>query len=231
MKPLVGSHTLIDNYENCPHKAWRKYILRDLPKFEPSEQMLWGRKVHEALDKRISNGLTRNPLPENMVQYEPFCAAIDNARMPDGQKIPIYTEHKIGIRKDGSVTSFFGADVWFRGTLDVGLWTPASEVASIFDWKTGKTREDAAELEIHALLLRCENKWVQKVTAHYVWLPANKIGKPHDVSDAGATFQRIHAVMSEIEEAIKNRYFPKRQNPLCGFCDVKDCEFNRNPKL
>ena len=73
MKPPVASHTFLNDWDNCPHKAFRKYIKKDLPKFEQTEAMKWGNEVHSAFEVRIKHGTT---WPKGMEKYEAIAAAL-----------------------------------------------------------------------------------------------------------------------------------------------------------
>jgi hypothetical protein len=33
--------------------------------------------------------------------------------------------------------------------------------------------------------------------------------------------------MDDVKNSIETENFPKRPNPLCGWCDVGDCEHNK----
>ena len=56
----------------------------------------------------------------------------------------------LGITEAGDACDFFAKDVWLRGKIDaIVIRQP---MAAIFDWKTGKKREDPGELELHAMI-------------------------------------------------------------------------------
>ena len=56
MKLPVASHTFLNDWDNCPHKAMRKYIKKDLPKGPQTDAMKWGNEVHSAFEVRIKHG-------------------------------------------------------------------------------------------------------------------------------------------------------------------------------
>lgn len=218
----VASHTFLNDWENCPHKAFRKFIAKDLPRTPASKAMGWGIEVHAAFEARIRH---KRPFPDSM-PYEMFAAPFDKLQPH------VKAEVALGITAAGQRCDFFDKDnVWLRGKLDVcviGDYQPSIGVtsAAIFDVKTGKRREDPSELAVHAVLLKANWPTVQKVTAHYVWLQDNEVGKPHDVSDTSATLGTIRKTMDNVASCIEIEDFPKRRNPLCSWCDVLDCENN-----
>ena len=46
----ISSHTFLNDWDNCPHKAFRKFIKKDLPKGPQTDAMKWGNEVHSAFD-------------------------------------------------------------------------------------------------------------------------------------------------------------------------------------
>ncbi len=217
MKLPPITYTFHRNFDNCPRKAWHINIAKDLPK-EDTEQLRWGNQVHSALDRRISRGAA---LPEAMEKYEHFCNF--GAYM-------VKTELKLGIRANGLPCGFFDDDVYMRGVIDVLIpsWGGLDR-AVIWDWKTGKKREESGELQIHAALLKAKHPEFNRIMGYYVWLQEMQLGKPHDVSDTQATLERERKTREQVERAFAHGAdaFPPRQNPLCGYCPVKSCEFNK----
>jgi hypothetical protein len=214
MKMPVASHTFLNDFGNCPHKAFRKFIKKDLPKFVQTDAMKWGNEVHSAFEVRIKHGTKFVP---EMAKYEAIAAPLVAAGA--------VAEKMLGITVDGRMCDFFAPDVWLRGKIDSTI--AKNNVAVIFDWKTGKRREEKAELLTHAVLLKAWQPTIQKVTAHYVWLQDNEVGKAHDVSDTETKLAEIRSTMNTVRNCLEIEDFPKRPNPLCGWCDVMDCEHNR----
>jgi len=211
MKLPPVTYTFHRNYENCPRKAWHVNIARDLPK-EDSEALRWGNQVHSAMEARINKG---TPLPAGMEKYEPFCHFGNFIHK---------AEVMLGIRENGQPCGFFDSDVWARGKADVVVC--GVDALMIFDWKTGKVREEPGELELHAALIPSSEA---RRSGSYVWLQEMRVGQLHDLSGTQATLERERKVRKEVEHAFKHGRdaFPPRQNPLCGWCPVKSCEFNR----
>ena len=217
MKLPVASHTFLRDWENCPWKAFRRYIRKDLPKFVHTDATRWGDEVHTAFEVRIKHG---TKFPAGMEKFEAIAAplAAYGAR----------AELSAGITSDGCPCNFFDSAVYLRGKLDCSyVWGDNDpDSAIMFDWKTGKKREDRAELATHAVLLKALHPTLQTITAHYVWLQDNEVGKAHDVSDTETKLAEIRSMMNTVENCMAIEDFPKRRNPLCGYCPVEDCEFN-----
>lgn len=211
---LVASYTMLRNYENCPRKAHHIHVLKDLPK-EDSEAMRWGIAVHKAMEQRINHGTA---LPKEMEAFEPIVAPV----APGARGT---AELDLGIKEDGSPCGFFDKGVWLRGKLDVVL--QAHDRALLLDWKTGKPREEPEELRIQGVLLKAHFPEVRTIKGRYVWLAEKRLGKEHDVSDTAETLESIRRQCSEIVRSHEMKHWPPKQNPLCGWCPVSSCEFNR----
>jgi hypothetical protein len=223
VKLPVASYTFLRDWKNCPYKAFRKLIKKDLPKFVHTKETKWGDEVHTAFEVRIKHG---TKFPTGMEKYEAIAAPLVAAGA--------VAEKMLGITVDGRLCDFFAPDVWLRGKVDCTILRhenrieiPAADTAAIFDWKTGKRREEKAELLTHAVLLKAWQPTIQKITAHYVWLQDNEVGKAHDVSDTETKLAEIRSTMNTVWNCMEVDHFPKRPNPLCGWCDVMDCEHNR----
>lgn len=217
MKFPVLSHTFLNDWSNCPRKAARKYIIKDLPRGEQTDAMRWGDEVHKAFELRIKHG---TGWPKGMERFEPIAAPLVAAEAQ--------AEKMLGIDRNMRSCDFFAKDVWLRGKIDATV--RRDDRAAIFDWKTGKRREDPSELHIHALLLRAWDPSIVKVSASYVWLQEDKVGKSYDVSNTHRTLEEIVRTEDEIKNAIDVEHFPPRQNPLCAWCPVLDCEFNKGKR-
>ena len=219
----VGSYTLYNNFENCPHKAWHMYVLKDLPRVETPE-MKWGNDVHSALEHRIGKG---TPLPDNMTAAEPLAAKL--ASLPDD--FPLRVEYKLGMKADGTACDFFATAVWFRGKVDVAIRVPEMKAAWIIDWKTGKPREEPFELETNALLLKVAHPDIETVVGEYFWMKEGRAGHRYTLNQWGNTFGRLQTLRTEMEVLHeRGEPWPKRKNPLCGWCPVVSCEHNTSEK-
>jgi hypothetical protein len=210
-KPLILSYTILNTYRNiCPHQAYRRYIKKDLPYVE-TPQMAFGNKVHLALEHRVAGG---KPLPQDMHQWEKFAAGF--------YQMKAKAEMKLGITKEGKPCDFFADDVWLRGKLDVTVLNGAS--ALLFDYKTGKVREDPFELEVQALLLAAKWPDLTAISGCFLWLSENRIGQKHDLSHTRDTWIYVNRIAEDLAEDIHNDDFEKRRGGLCDWCPCDDCE-------
>lgn len=213
---FVWSYSSLNLYDNiCPYQFFRRYINKDI-KFVGSPAVDWGNEVHSAMEYRIGG----KPLPVHMQHWEGFVAPLA-ARGATA-------ESKQGITMQGKPTGYFSEDVWGRVKIDVHLINESK--AAIFDFKTGNVREEPFELEVGALFLHARYPKLQTITGRFIWLKENRMGESHNLSDTRSTWNRICTINQKIERDRKAGEWEKRQGPLCGFCDVLDCENNRKKK-
>lgn len=221
--PIVGSHTLFNTLEICPHQCYRRYVLKDI-KFQPNKKADWGNNVHTAMEYRIRGG---KPLPPNMQVAESFAAPFDGHH-------PL-VEIKLGVTREGQTCDFFAQNVYIRGKLDAVIIKGAA--AYMGDHKSGSKWEDPAELEIGAMLLHAWHPTLQTIKGQYYWLEtietpdgfwlrSGKAGQLYDLSHTPKIWARSQATMEELAERERTGRWEKRKNKLCEWCSVKDCEHN-----
>ena len=130
---------------SCKRRYYHQHIARDVER-ESTPAMEYGWLVHKGLEQRLAEG---EPLPDNLAQFESFAAAIDGAR---ARGLIVDVERRLGMRRNLSACDFHDPGCWWCGVLDVVIRRDST--ALLYDWKTGKRREDPAELKIHAALLK-----------------------------------------------------------------------------
>ncbi len=225
-KPLVGSYSLLNQYLNCPHATFHKYVAKTYPYVE-TPAMAEGNAIHLAMENRLQ---IKQPLPPKYAQWETFAKPFDVCSPIAIGGYHLLVEEKLGITKDGKPCAFFDRDVFFRGKVDASVVQGSR--AYIVDWKSGgSTYEDPFELEIGAVLLQAKHN-ANKIHGQYAWLAENRLGTLYDLSDTNKTFAKMKHLMEEIERDRARDWFEKRKSGLCGWCPVEACEhhFVARPK-
>ena len=203
------SYSFFNDLASCPRKARHKYVLRDVPK-EDSPALEHGRRVHEALEKRMG---AAQPLPDDLAPYEPLALAVEPYHP--------HVEVELAMTLGGKGCGFWDENAFLRGKVDVAI--TSGDRCLILDWKTGKPREDPLELEIFSLLIKCNNSDLSSFTGRYVWLKELRVGKQHVVSPA-----RAWDYVKRADEQVKGLErqggeWPANPSPLCPWCPVKSC--------
>lgn len=213
---MIFSYTFLRDEANCPHKAYRLYVTRDLPKEPASPEMEHGITVHRVLESCVASGRS---VPDDLACVRPLMDQFEWIRQMGAA---VKAELGLAIDEAGKSVDFWSRDAWLRGKLDAVAI--GKEFAFIIDWKTGKSREDPFELQVQALLLKAKYPTLKEIKGCYSWLKEQRQGEPHDLSDTERTMHSVRAQIAEIEQHSKP--WPKRPNPLCGWCRVLDCEHN-----
>lgn len=223
------SYTMLDQFANCPRQAYHRYILKE--KGPETEAQRKGNELDRAMEDRLTKG---TPLPEEWQKYEGYAASLK--AVPDVQ---LYAQLKLGIKRDFTPSDFFGPDVWGRGVLDVALvkrrTSSSANTAIITDWKTGKSNEGkpwsngGLQLKIFALLLFCHFPGLDKITALNLWLRDMKPGNVYNFlrKDRAELWKEVLPKVMAVEKAFATGNWPEAPGPLCGYCDVTACKYNR----
>lgn len=211
MKLPPWTHTMLSDLGNCMWKGYRARIKKDLPKEEKSQEQNLGIHVHKAFETAINQRKVET-LPE---MYRHLAAPMI--------AMGALAEVKMGCNDDGSGADFWGSP-WGRGVADVLIIDRRQSLAVLFDWKTGKVREDDRELRAQSYLVKA-NYDVEHVQGAYVWLVENRMGTMYDLSDTTRWENGTRALLAKTQEAVDSGVIPKQPNPLCNWCPVKDCEY------
>jgi RecB family exonuclease len=207
--PRVSPSSLLD-FEGCPKRWHRVRILKDFP-FVETEAITYGNIVHEQLEKYVKTGAV---LPEHLEYLKPF---IDGTRELGYE---LYAELEVAVNEKWEAVTYWSKQTWLWGKVDlIGI---KGDEAIIFDYKTGKRKNDPTQLKMYGVML-FEVLKLRKVTSYYLWL------KTKDSDHFEITAENFESSKAEIVERIarmKDHYerqdFPTRTSPLCGWCPCLD---------
>ena len=213
------TYTKLGAYENCPKKYYHLYVAKDV-KEPDSPHLLLGNQVHAALAKAAE---LRTPLPDDLKKYQHH---VDRTLKGVGDGCKLLIEQKLAMNRNFQPVPFFDSEVWFRGIVDVAKI--AGDVAVVFDYKTGKPKEDMVQLALFAALVFSHNPAVQKITTAFVWLADDFLTtedfRRDELPDLwSALLPRTDA----LENAHSTMEFPPSENALCKYCPVTKCAFNK----
>lgn len=217
------SYSFLSGYQNCPFQTFCRYIAKTAVFMESAAQK-WGNDVHDAMNLRITAG---KPLKPEMVKWENWGKAFVG--------LPVRGEERVGVRADGTPCGFYDPDCAGHMKIDL-VYEPGDHTARLFDWKTGKVREDDFELRLQALFVQARNPELRHIYGWYVWLAEGAhgtLGAKHDLSDVDRTWAEVDSMMNTIKNNAAINHWPKREGPLCKYCNVPkaQCEYNRNPDM
>lgn len=207
------------DYINCPKKYFEVKVKKNFAT-KDTNQTLYGKDVHSALEGYIGNG---DPLPKN---YQRFKAQVDPLRDMEGTKYP---EYKMALTYDKQACGFDDPNYWVRGIAD--LLVLAGDTAFIIDYKTGSDRYvDTNQLKLMALMAFSHFPNLRRVKAALLFvMHEHFIPVEYTREEIPAMWEAFLPTISRIAHSHHNDKWPANPTGLCGWCPVISCEFN-NPK-
>jgi len=214
MKPMAWSYSSLDDFKNCPKAFHAKRVAKTVQE-TPSEQMIWGNKVHKCFEMRIKNG---EALPDYLEEHEPFMQELEAL---DGEKL---TERKIALSTSRQPTTFFAKDVWMRGIID--FCNVHRDGALLVDYKTGKKHAKFEQLKLFALYTFVEYPDVDYVTTQFYWTKTkDTTEQTFDRSQIAEMWNSFAPDLRQYVQAFKDDVWQPRPSGLCnGWCPVTDCQ-------
>lgn len=206
------SYSSISKFFQCPRAYHEQYVLKSV-KFKPSAALDRGNKIHAALEASLKTGA---PVP-------------DDIWLPDGLMDSLrdsgaVAEAPLAVDSQWQQVEFFSKHPLLRGKIDVLSIDGDGRGVEMIDWKTGKYRPDETQADIYAALIRAV---VIKpaLPVKFTWVYVEPSVKKHHsiMVDTGASSR----VRSSIETIYRASRFDERPSPLCKWCDVLACKFNR----
>jgi hypothetical protein len=213
--PLPWSHTALEDFKNCPHAYHQKRVVKAV-KEEPSEQIIWGNRVHKAFENRVARG---DNLPSELDAHEPFFKQI--VQVPGVTS----TELQIALNRQLQPCAFFDKAVWFRGVVD--FQKIREPKALVLDYKTGKPHSKFGQLKLFALYIFAQHPRVDEVTTQYYWVNSRTMsGETYTRDQIPALWGEFIPDLKQYAEAFRTDTWQRRPSGLCnGWCPVVSCEF------
>lgn len=212
-RPFSWSYSSLTDFEGCPARfAAKKFFCTT--REAPTEQTIWGERVHKSFEERIRDG---KPFDSGLEMYEPWARVLE--KLP-GEK---FFEKKFAVRANHQPCS------WFEGTGRgvVDLLILHEDVATIIDYKTGKKKDDQTQLELFAWFVVNDydaKPFIEKVKSRFLWLKDNTTtGIELSYLDAKLVMNKMLPRIEAMERAWNEENFPMCPSGLCGWCPVEEC--------
>ena len=210
----VYSHTLLAQYRNCPAKCRAMYFDKTYPKFKPTAETSRGRDHHNSLAKLITG-------PADKAQDHEYWPLIQPILEKRDEGAALFVEREFTVNRDWQPCGRWDDDAYITGKPDVALVRGAC--AYIPDWKTGNIREDSAELELFACLLKAYFPDLKTIGGMYIWLKEMQAGDYYDLSNVYGLQASTDRLISEIEA---DETWETNKTPLCFWCELDGCEYH-----
>jgi hypothetical protein len=215
-RPFTWSFSAMSDYDTCPFQYAAKRFYRSI-KFEETEATLWGSRVHKAKELRLSEG---TPLPKEMDHWEKYCRVLETKGAAPSE---LYVEKQIALDVSLKPVDWFAPTAWARGVVDVLIID--GDTAYIYDWKTGKVKDNLLQLQLFAWFVNHAFPGIVNYVCRFIWLKFDKItGEDFTYNDIPAITKIIDAKTQRMMEAWKLGLFQPSPSGLCrGWCPVEEC--------
>ena len=221
-KPIVWSFSSLKTFQQCPRKYYHAKVAPDAVRDPDTTATLYGKAAHTVAEDYISKG---TPVPP---QFEYMQEVLDILKAIPGEKL---VEVKLGLTKDLKACDFHAPDVWWHGIADLVVINRAIGVAHSVDYKTSKNARyaDKKQLDLVACGLFAKFPEIKRIKSALIFVVSKEFVKAEQLVEFKNTYMDKSAVdVARIEAAIKSGVWNPVSGPLCKFCAVKDCEYNRS---
>lgn len=217
---LVFSPSNLSTYRQCPRKFYGSCISKEI-KWKASAQKSRGSVMHTAMEKALRLGWQDNNPFDEKVDISYAQQIVDEVRqnIADGYKLNI--EHEMSMTRKGAPCGWWDDDCFLRAKADVLLLHPQEEMPVIIgDIKTGRIYDsDHMQLRIECLLAHILYK--RPVVSYVYWyIDAGESEEGTiDFRNGLSPVQDIYDLLRDVQQSVKNQYFPPQKMPFCKWCD------------
>jgi len=221
MNKVVWSFSSLKTFQQCPKKYYHTKVAKDI-KEPDTTATLYGKEVHTAAEDNVRDG---TPIPEKFAYMEPI---LEMLKRIEGERL---CEEKLGLTADLHPTEFDAENVWWRGIADLVILNEEKGLAHSIDYKTSKSARyaDTKQLDLVALGIFAKYPKINRVKSALVFVVSKEFVKAEHTRDKMAEYiKKPAADVARIEAALENGIWNPVSGPLCRFCAVKQCEYNRS---
>ena len=211
------SYSSLKDYTNCPKQYQEVKVLKNFSK-RPTQQMLYGTAVHNALENYVKDG---TPLLKN---YERYKKQLDPLRDMEGEKYP---EYRMALDFGRNPCKFMSPDYWVRGIVD--LLVINGDQGFIVDYKTGNNKyPDPKQLQLMALMAFAHYPEINRIKAGLLFVVHNSfMTEEYSRDDITELWDAFYPDLRRIEASYTNDVWNPNPTPLCGWCPVNTCPHHK----
>jgi CRISPR/Cas system-associated exonuclease Cas4 (RecB family) len=217
MAQYTWSYSALKEYENCPKKYYEIRVAQNYTVI-PSEQMIYGTEVHKALEDYVKDG---KELAVNYLRFKPAADALIDI---PGEKYP---EYEMALFRDKTPCDFADSNRWVRGIVD--LLIVDGDYAFIVDYKTGSSKyPDPKQLRLMSLMTFAHFPNVNKIKAGLLFvMHGSFVTEEYTRDELDKSWAKFDGPLGRLDNSYDNNVWPPNPTPLCKYCPVKSCDFNR----
>ena len=218
---IVWSFSSLKTFQQCPKKYYHTKIAKDV--VEPdTTATLYGKSAHTVAEEYIRDG---KPVPP---QFAYMQDTLDNLKAIPGEK---HCEMMLGFTKDLKSCEFHAPDVWWHCIADLVVINEEKKLAYSVDYKTSKSARyaDVKQLDLVATGIFAKFPKIERVRSALLFVVSKEFVKAeHHAVMVPKYVEKPAQDVARIEAALENGVWNPVQGPLCRFCSVKQCEYNRS---
>jgi CRISPR/Cas system-associated exonuclease Cas4 (RecB family) len=217
MAQYTWSYSALKEYENCPKKYYEIRVAQNYTVI-PSEQMIYGTEVHKALEDYVKDG---KELALNYLRFKPAADALIDI---PGEKYP---EYEMALFRDKTPCDFADSNRWVRGIVD--LLIVDGDYAFIVDYKTGSSKyPDPKQLRLMSPMTFAHFPNVNKIKAGLLFvMHGSFVTEEYTREELDKSWAKFDGPLGRLDNSYDNNVWPPNPTPLCKYCPVKSCDFNR----
>jgi hypothetical protein len=213
------SHSALKDFEGCARRYHEVRVLKKYTQKE-TEQIRYGKELHKAAEDYVKDNV---PIPAHFSFVQP---TIDALLAKPGTK---YAEYEMGLTVDLRPCGFRDDSCWVRGIADLLIVDEESLTAWVVDYKTGKDKyPDKEQLTLMSLMVFAHFPIVRMVKSALLFVVKDTMVKHKVVLEEVTNYwQDYRERVARLEAAFANNVWNPTSTPLCPWCPVKTCEFNK----
>lgn len=218
---IVWSYSSLKTFQQCPKKYYHTKVAKDI-KEPDTPATLYGKSVHTAAEEHIRD---KKPVPPKFDYIKPI---LEQLEAIPGEKL---CEVQLGMTRDLKSCEFNAKNVWWHGIADLVIINEEKQLAHSVDYKTSKSARyaDVKQLDLVAAGLFAKFPTIQRVKSALIFVVSKEFVKAeHHREMVPKYMEKPTQDVARIEAALENGVWNPVQGPLCKFCAVKQCEYNRS---
>jgi hypothetical protein len=137
----------------------------------------------------------------------------------------------LGFTKGLEACEFHAPNVWWHGIADLVVINEEKKMAYSVDYKTSKNARyaDVKQLDLVATGIFAKFPKIERIKSALLFVVSKEFVKAeHHVEMVPKYVEKPARDVARIEAALENGVWNPVQGPLCKFCSVKQCEYNRS---
>jgi hypothetical protein len=215
-KPFSWSFTALTNFEGCSARyAAEKFYCTT--QWVDTPQIIWGNRVHGT-----SEDMLKGKPVTDLEAYEPVRKYVEAFLKQRVLGADVIAEQEIALTRDMKPVSWFAKDAWFRVKLDVVI--VRGNVANLYDYKTGKFKDDPDQLKICAAAHSIVRPDIDVYNPKYIWTKDQVVSGCDAIAkkDIPGIWEGVLGRVARMEQAWAAENFPARPSGLCPWCPIYD---------